>query len=146
MKKRLVPIAFLTFVNVIGFSIQIPVLPFIVDRYGGGPIMYGILLSSYSMFQFLGAPLLGSLSDKYGRRPILLISQTGTLISWVIFAFAYFVPSSIHVATIPLPLAIIMLSRVVDGITGGNISVANAYVSDLTGPEEKTRIFGLLGA
>lgn len=136
----------LTLVNVLGYSIMIPVFPFIVDTYHGGALTYGILLSSYSLFQFLGAPLLGSLADKYGRRPLLIISNLGTLLGWLIFAAAYFIPTDLHLGVISIPIAVIIISRIVDGITGGNISVSNAYASDITPAREKTKVFGYMGA
>ena len=148
MIKKFFPIILLTFVNVIGFSILIPVLPQIIRLYVPEHLIgvsYGILLSSYSLFQFIGAPILGSLSDKYGRRPILFLSQLGTTLSWVIFAFAYFTPN-LNFLGIGLPLYVITLSRITDGITGGNISVANAWISDMTTKEDKTKAFGLIGA
>lgn len=146
--KKLTPILFLTFVNVIGFSILIPVLPDIVIRFTGesSGLLYGLLLSSYALSQFVAAPILGTLSDRYGRRPILLLSQFGTLLSWVIFASAYFLPQDMMWGSVSVPLLVIALSRITDGITGGNISVANAWVSDRTTKEEKTKAFGLLGA
>lgn len=147
MIKKFLPIILLTFVNVIGFSLLIPVLPSIAERYApeiSQPI-YGLLLSSYAFFQFLGAPVLGSLSDKYGRRPLLMVSQLGTTISWIIFAIAYFVPE-ISIGLVKLPLLIIAFSRIVDGITGGNVSVAQAWISDMTTQKEKTKAFGLMGA
>ena len=142
--KQFIPIALLSLVNVLGFTILIPVLPFVVQKFGGSPIMYGALLSAYPTFQFLGAPLLGSLSDKYGRRPILLVSQAGTFLSWIIFGTAYFVPN-ISIFSLPVPIIVIALSRVVDGITGGNSSVANAYIADITKPADRTKAFGLVG-
>lgn len=145
MDKRLVPILLLNFVNVLGFAVMIPVLPYIVGDFGGNNITYGLLLAAYPAFQFLGAPVLGTLSDRYGRRPILLISQGGTLVSWFIFCAAYFVPS-IRIGPYALPLLVIAGARVVDGITGGNFSVANAYVSDITHHEKRTSTYGLLGA
>lgn len=144
--KKLIPAFLLTLVNVLGFSILIPVLPFIVEDFGGNAFTYGLLISTYSVFQFFGAPILGSLSDMYGRRPILLISQAGTLVSWIIFGIAYFVPQKISLLGFALPLVIIFTSRVLDGITGGNISTTNAYVSDLTTKAEKSQKFGLIGA
>ncbi len=143
--KRLLPVILLTFVNTIGFSILIPVLPFIADQYGGGALMYGILLSSYALFQFLATPLLGSLSDKYGRRPILLISQFGTFLSWIVFGLAYFLPD-VEFLGYALPVVVIAFSRVLDGITGGNVSVTSAYLSDITTPAERTEKFAILGA
>lgn len=145
MDKRLIPILFLNFVNVLGFSVLIPVLPFIVERFGGGEITYGALLATYPAFQFLAAPVLGTLSDRHGRRRLLLISQAGTLASWGVFGAAYFAPE-IPVFGVALPLAVIAFSRIVDGITGGNFSVANAYVADITPREKKTQVYGLLGA
>jgi DHA1 family tetracycline resistance protein-like MFS transporter len=144
--KKLIPAFLLTLVNVLGFSILIPVLPFIVEDFGGNAFTYGLLISAYSVFQFFGSPVLGTLSDMYGRRPILLISQAGTLLAWIIFGIAYFVPQKISLLGFALPLVIIFVSRVLDGLTGGNISTTNAYVSDLTTKAEKSQKFGLIGA
>jgi len=144
--KRLFPIMLLSFVNTIGFSLLIPVMPFVVEKYGLGATTYGLLISTYSLFQFLAAPALGKLSNIYGRKKLLIISQAGTLLSWFIFASAYFINPNVKVIGISLSIFIILLSRVTDGITGGNISVANAYVSDITEPHEKTKAFGLIGA
>lgn len=144
MSKKLIPAYLLTFVNVLGFSILMPVLPFIVKDYGAPKWVFGLLLTLYSTFQFLGAPFLGRLSDTRGRKPILLISQAGTLLSWVIFGGALLLPD-FPVFGLALPLLIIGLSRILDGITGGNVSTTNAYVSDITTREEKSYIFGYLG-
>lgn len=146
MKRELVPIIFLNLVNVLGFAILIPVFPFIIEDFGGNEVTYGVLLAMYPLFQFLGAPALGSLSDTYGRRPILLISQFGTMVSWVIMAFALLVPNVPAVFGISYPLLVIGFARIVDGITGGNFSVANAYVADITKREHKTKIFGIIGS
>lgn len=145
MNRKLIPILLLSFMNTIGFSILIPVLPFLVEQYGGGPILYGILLSLYSLFQFVGSPILGALSDTHGRKPILLISHGGTFIGWLLFVGALYLPN-IQIWMVALPLLGIGLARVVDGITGGNISVASAYVSDVVGPEERSKAFGMVGA
>ena len=85
MNKKLIPAYLLTFVNVLGFSILMPVLPFIVESYSAPKWVYGLLITLYSLFQFVGAPYLGGLSDRLGRKPVLLISQGGTLLSWVVF-------------------------------------------------------------
>jgi DHA1 family tetracycline resistance protein-like MFS transporter len=143
--KQLIPILSLTFINILGYTILIPVLPFIVEQYGGSPVTYGALLATYSLFQFLGAPVLGSLSDRFGRRPILIVSQTGTLVSWLIFGIAYFI-STTFLFHVPFALIIIAFSRVIDGITGGNVSVANAYLADITDPNHRTKTFGYVGA
>ncbi|HEX9804506.1 MAG TPA: MFS transporter [Candidatus Dojkabacteria bacterium] len=144
MKKQLLPILFISFVNVVGFTILIPVLPYTVEKYGGGDLMYGIILSAYPFFQFIGAPMLGDLSDKYGRRPILLLSQLGTTLSWVIFAIAYFLEEA-YIAGISVAIIVIIISRITDGITGGNNSVAMAYASDVTEPKDRTKVFGMIG-
>lgn len=145
MHRKFIPAYLLTLVNVLGFSILMPVLPFVVvDTYGAPKYVYGLLLSAYSFFQFLGAPYLGRLSDSVGRKPVLLISQAGTLLCWVIFGLSYFVPDY-KIGIFALPLFVIALARILDGITGGNASVAQAYVSDVTTQEEKNYIFGYIG-
>ena len=92
MHKRLLPAYLLVLVNILGFSLMLPVLPFIVEDYGAPKFVYGFLLSSYSFFQFLAAPYLGKLSDFKGRKPVLLISQIGTFLCWVVYVIAYFTP------------------------------------------------------
>ena len=144
MSKRLLPAYFLTFVNVLGFSILMPVLPFVVESYKAPEWVYGLLLTLYSAFQFIGAPYLGALSDSKGRKPILLVSQAGTLLSWFVFLFAISLPET-PLWGIALPLWIVGISRMLDGITGGNVSVTNAYVADITTRDEKSYIFGYLG-
>lgn len=144
MNKKLIPAYLLTFVNVLGLSILMPVLPFVVESYGGAKWVYGLLLSLYAAFQFIGSPYLGALSDSVGRKPVLLISHGGTLLSWLVFLIALSLPE-FPLFTMALPLWVIGLSRITDGFTGGNISVTNAYVSDITSLEEKSYIFGYLG-
>lgn len=152
MKKQLLPIILLSLVNALSFSMLFTVLPYIVEEYVGDPdehtlkyaLTVGVLLSSYSVFQFFASPILGELSDKYGRKPILMITQFGTALSWVIFCVAYVLPDS-NILAISLPIWVIGFSRVVDGITGGNFSVANAFASDISTPAGKSKVFGLLG-
>ncbi len=144
MKKKYIPAYLLTFVNVLGFSILMPVLPFIVAKFGAPQWVYGLLITLYSTFQFIGAPILGSLSDQKGRKPILMLSQAGTLLSWVIFLIALYIPNT-YVLGISIPILIIAFSRIFDGVTGGNTSVTNAYVADITTRDEKSYIFGYLG-
>lgn len=135
---------FLAFVNVLGFSLMMPVLPFIVRNYGGKEWVFGLLLALYSGAQFIGAPYLGALSDVRGRKNILLVSQVGKLISWVFMLGALLLPN-INIGVLSLPLLIIALARIVDGLTGGSSSVTNAYVSDITSGEQKMRIYGMMG-
>ncbi len=144
MNKKFVPAYLLTFVNVLGFSVLMPILPFVVDKYHAPQWVFGLLLTLYSAFQFIGAPFLGGLSDSMGRKKILLVSQAGTLLSWIIFAVALLLPD-FPVFGIALPLIIIAFSRILDGATGGNVSVTNAYISDVTTRQEKSVIFGYLG-
>ncbi len=135
------PILLLTFVNAIGGTLLIPVLPFVVRDLGQSDFVFALLIAAYPAAQFFAAPVLGSLADHRGRRPILLVSQAGTLASWVLFGLAYFVTQSVGLA-----LALIALSRIVDGLTGGNASVAAAYLADIVDEQARTRVFSLQGA
>ena len=144
MSKKLIPAYLLTFVNVLGFSILMPILPFVVESYGAPEWGYGLLLTFYSAFQFIGAPFLGALSDSRGRKPVLIVSQAGTLLSWIVFIIALSLPDY-RIGGIALSLFIIAFSRILDGVTGGNASVTNAYVADITTRNEKGYIFGYLG-
>jgi multidrug resistance protein len=119
--------------DLIGFGILIPQLGVYGVKYGASPFAAGLLVSVYSLMQLIFAPLLGRLSDRYGRRPVLLLSLAGSVVGYVLFAFAH---------TLPL----LFLSRIIDGASGGNISTAQAYVADVTGPEERARGMGLIGA
>lgn len=146
--QRYLPIIFLTFVNVIGFGILIPVLSEISTNMAPqswSSFIFGVLISSYALCQFLAAPVLGSLSDRYGRRPLLLISQVGTVFSWIIFAASYFIDIEHKVGDFSLALIVIATARIVDGITGGNIAVAQAWVADMTSPKDRSTVFGYLG-
>ncbi len=144
MLKKFIPAYALTFVNVLGFSLLMPILPFVVESYGAPKWVFGLLITLYSAFQFVGAPLLGAMSDVKGRKPVLLISQGGTLLSWIIFVLAIHLPNYSFLGMV-LPLWVIAFSRILDGVTGGNSSVTNAYISDITTQKEKTYIFGYLG-
>lgn len=121
------------FIGLMGFSFFIPILPFYAIDYGANELVLGLLLSSYAIAQLFGAPVLGRLSDQYGRRPILLISAFGTFLSLLMLAFAQ-------------SLVVLFLSRILDGLTGGNISVAQAYITDVTDEENRSKGLGLLGA
>lgn len=141
----------MNFVGTLGFSIVVPFLVFLVTQWGGNALVYGLIGATYSAFQLIGAPILGRWSDRYGRRKILLLSQLGTLVSWIIFLIAFFVPvrilgdidsTTLGQFTLTLPLVLLFLARAADGITGGNISVANAYLADITDEEDRSRNFG----
>ncbi|MFN3200392.1 MAG: MFS transporter [Bradymonadia bacterium] len=143
------PVLLVNFIGTLGYTIAIPFLVFLVTRLGGDAVIYGVVAACYSTFQFFGAPILGRWSDRYGRRKILLLSQLGTLISWLIFGAALYLPTtelaSIGAGTLTLPLVVIMFARALDGLTGGNISVANAYVADISTDATRSRNFGRMG-
>lgn len=155
MSVSLLPILFVNFIGTLGFSIVLPFLVFLVTRFGGNALIYGLIGATYPAFQLIGAPVLGRWSDVYGRKKILLLSQIGTLVSWVIFLMVFFIPltslssmSSPMLGTfvITLPLLIIFVSRALDGITGGNVSVANAYLADITKEKDREVNFGKMSA
>lgn len=125
-----------SFLNFAGIGIIVPVLPFIIGRYVQSEdkaFVGSLLFTIFSLFQFLAAPSLGALSDRYGRRPILLISLLGSAIGYLMIGVGG-------------SLWVLFLGRIVDGITGGNIATIYAYGADITTSEERTRFFGLLGA
>ena len=127
-------IIFLTiFVNLVGFGIIIPLLPFYAETFGASPLVIGLLFAVFSLCQLLAAPALGDLSDRYGRRPILIFSLAGTVVSFVMLALAH-------------SLAMLFAARIVDGLSGGNISTARAYVADITEPKDRARAYGIIGA
>ena len=145
------PLLLSNFIGTMGFSIVLPFLVFLVIDFGGNSLVYGILAAIYPAFQLIGAPLLGRWSDTIGRKKVLLISNGGTFVGWVVFLIALFVPvwniysvNSIILGTfvITLPLIILFLARALDGITGGNISVANAYLADISTDKSRSKNFG----
>ncbi|WP_406657871.1 MFS transporter [Methanolobus sp. ZRKC2] len=149
--KALFPLYTVTFIGTLGFGIILTFLVFLVTEYGGNALIYGLLASTYPAFQLIGAPILGRWSDIYGRKKILLLSQIGTLIAWIIFLVALFLPVTelievdsdiLGVFVITLPLLAIFFARALDGLTGGNVSVANAYLADLTSEEDRNRNYG----
>ncbi len=153
VKKQvpLFPILLINFIGTLGFSIVLPFLVFLVIGFGGNAIVYGLLAAMYPVFQLIGAPILGRWSDVYGRKKVLLLSNAGTLIGWIIFLFAFFLPieklfsiNSIIIGSfvITLPIVVLFFARSLDGVTGGNVSVANAYLSDVSSNETRSKNFG----
>ena len=145
------PILSVNFVGTLGFSIVLPFLVFLVTKWGGNALIYGIMGATYSIFQLIGAPILGKWSDKIGRRKVLLLSQAGTLISWVILLSAFFLPvknllsvnsTFLGEFTLTLPLIVLFIARAADGLTGGNVSVANAYLADISSDNNRNANYG----
>jgi len=154
-KTDIFPVLLVNFIGILGYSIVVPILIFIVTDFGGNGFIYGILGAMYPLFQFLGAPVLGRFSDRIGRKKVLIISQAGTFLAWTLFLLAFALPefeiwsqdSSIAGQyTMTLPLLIIFLARILDGFTGGNISVANAYLSDISTEQNRKANFGKMAA
>src|SRR5829696_1252506 len=150
-QPSLFPILLVNFVGTLGFSIVLPFLIFLVMKFGGDAVFYGVLAATYPAFQLIGAPLLGRWSDIYGRKKVLLLSTVGTSAGWVLFLFALFLPAErsftidltfLGTIVIILPLFLLFLARAIDGITGGNISIANAYLADLSSDETRSKNFG----
>jgi len=136
MKRSPLLVIFITvFIDLVGFGIVIPVLPYYAEgtKFGATPSQVGLLFASYSVMQLVFAPVLGRLSDKYGRRPILLMSLLGTALGFLILGFA-------------TTLLMLFLGRIIDGISGGNISTAQAYIADVTTKENRAKGMGLIGA
>jgi DHA1 family tetracycline resistance protein-like MFS transporter len=131
-KRALALIFFIMLMDVIGMSLLFPVAPYIVQRYSGEALMVTLLTVIYAGAQFLAAPALGKISDRVGRRSVLLICVLGSAIGYFVFGFAG-------------ALWVLFLSRLIDGITGGNISTASAYIIDVSKPEERAKNFTLLG-
>jgi DHA1 family tetracycline resistance protein-like MFS transporter len=130
---RLVPILGITFIDILGFSILIPILPYYVKHFGASTIAVGFLFATFALCQFLAGPFWGNVSDRIGRKKVLIISQIGATFGWAGLAFA---PT----------LAWVFVARIVEGISGGNISVTQAYVADRVAVEERARAFAYVGA
>jgi len=150
-RRPLFPILLVNFIGTLGFSIVLPFLVFLVIKFGGDAVVYSFLAATYPAFQLLGSPILGKWSDVYGRKKVLLLSNAGTALGWILFLIALVLPLNgtfnvnlVYFGTvmISVPLLFIFLARAIDGITGGNISVANAYLSDVSSDENRSNNFG----
>jgi DHA1 family tetracycline resistance protein-like MFS transporter len=130
---RLIPILGITFIDILGFSILIPILPYYVKHFGASTIAVGALFAVFALCQFLAGPLWGNVSDRIGRKRVLIISQIGATIGWAGLAFA---PTLLWV----------FVARIVEGVSGGNISVTQAYVADRVEPEQRAQAFAYVGA
>lgn len=156
---RLINIFLVVFIDLLGFGLILPLLPFYAGQYGASDFVVGLLAAAYALAQFFGAPFLGRLSDRYGRRPVLMISIAGTALSFVLLGLAD--PLGRWLAALPLQnaspdqlaaltnatiIGVMFLSRLIGGLAGGNITVAQAYISDITDEQSRAKGLGLLGA
>src|SRR5512141_1669343 len=134
MKNRLLfSIILVVFIDLLGFSLILPLLPYYAETFKANNFVTGLLVASYAAAQLVGAPLLGRLSDRYGRRPVLIASIFGTFIGFLMLGFAR-------------TLAMLFAARMLDGLTGGNLSIAQAYISDVTEAKDRSKGLGLIGA
>src|SRR5690349_12704126 len=131
--RYLFSIILVVFIDLLGFSLIIPLLLYYAQTFNASDTTIGLLLASYAAAQLIGAPLLGRASDRFGRRPILLISIFGTFIGFLLFGFAR-------------SLVMLFASRILQGLTGGNLSVAQAYITDVTDAKSRNRGLGMIGA
>ncbi len=150
-RKRLFPILLIVFTNILGAGVILPILPLYAEGQFGGSILQITLLStSFFAAQFLAAPWLGRLSDRYGRRPVLIVSQIGTVAAFILFILAGPLGQVINSWGLALPMSggmiMLYLARTLDGITGGNITTAQAYVTDVTPEEHRAQGLGLVQA
>jgi MFS family permease len=143
-RRRVVGTLFLiVFLDLLGFGILIPVIPLYATFFGANEFVGSLLIATYSLFQFVGAPILGRLSDERGRRPILLLSLSGSVIAWTLFGLAGELGGLVGTVN---GLVVLFIARALAGAMGGNIATANAYMADITPRSERSRGLGILGA
>jgi MFS transporter, DHA1 family, tetracycline resistance protein len=131
-RSPLLPIFLIVLVDILGLTIILPLLPFYAEHYGASPFVVGLLITSYAACQLVSGPFLGRISDRVGRKPVLMLSQAGTFGGFVLLGLAE-------------TLTLVFVARVIDGITAGNLSIAQAYVADVTAPEDRAKSFGIIG-
>lgn len=131
-KKEHAIILIIKITEVLGFSLILPFLPFYAQTLGASVFVVGLVLTAFSLFQFISAPIMGRLSDTYGRRPLLILSQLSTFLSFIVLGFAN-------------SLWLLFLSRIIDGLLGSNETIAQAYLSDITPHKDRTKIFSISG-
>lgn len=134
MKQRspLLPIFLIVLVDVLGFTIVIPLLAFYAEKFGASPLVATTLVSVYAVCSLISTPIIGNLSDRFGRKRLLLLSQAGTCLGFLMLAWSH-------------ALWMVFLGRILDGVTAGNLSLAQAYISDHTKPENRSKAFGVIG-
>lgn len=131
--KKILPVFVIVLIDLLGLTIIIPLLPLYAASFGANAFVIGALGAAYPIMQFIGAPLLGRLSDRFGRRPVLIISQIGTLAGFIVLGLAN-------------TLWLLFISRIIDGISGANIATAQAVIADNTTEKTRTQGLGLIGA
>ena len=152
LRNRLVLLFGFVFIDLLGYSLFLPLLPFYVADLGGTPALVGILVASNALAQFFAGPIIGRLSDRFGRRPLLILSISGTLASFLLLGLieplgdllAGLAPERITVAG--GALVMLFSSRILDGLFGGDVSLAQAYITDVTDEKNRARGLGLIGA
>ncbi|EJN59754.1 MFS transporter [Halogranum rubrum] len=142
-RRALATVIGVVFIDLLGFGIVIPILPFYVRSFLVSDVFIGLLAASYSLMQFLFAPLLGRISDERGRRPVLMLSLAGSAVAWTVFGLA---GEFSDLFGLTAGLAVLFVSRMVAGAMGGNIATAQAYIADITPPERRAGALGLIGA
>ncbi|WP_082230842.1 MFS transporter [Haloprofundus marisrubri] len=142
-RRALAIVVFVVFIDLLGFGVVIPILPFYVRSFGVSDVFIGLLAASYSLMQFGFAPFLGRLSDQRGRRPVIMLSLAGSTVAWTIFGLAAEFSSLFGVAA---GVTVLFVSRMLAGAMGGNIAAAQAYVADITPEERRAEALGLVGA
>ncbi len=133
MIRKLLPILGITFIDIVGFSMLLPILPYFVTHFGMSAAFVGLLMATFSLCQLISGPIWGNVSDRIGRKAVLIISQIGATIGWAMLAFAG-------------NIFWVFVARIVEGTSGGNIGITQAYVADLVEPKQRSRAFGLIGA
>ncbi len=133
MNKQLLTLLLVVFIDMVGFGIVIPILPLLITKNGGSAILVGAIIAAFSLFQFIFAPILGRLSDKYGRKPVLILSSFLNSASYLLI-FIY--PQ----------IWVLFAARMLAGVGSSNISVAQAYIADSSSTHERTKVFGMMGA
>lgn len=131
-RSPLLPIFLIVLVDVLGFTIVIPLLGLYAERFGASPLTATLIVSCYAVSSLVSTPIIGKLSDTYGRKPLLMISQAGTCLGFIVLGTS-------------TALWMVFLGRILDGITAGNLSLAQAYISDHTAPENRAKSFGIIG-